>query len=77
MLTPDNLKVISFGTCTGTSDGKPVRGTEREHHLLFNCTQITEEQVKELIDSGMWEYSDMVVEVTRQQLKNLRDKEEA
>lgn len=77
MLTPDNLKVMAFATCKATSNGEPVEGTRRVHHVLFNCTRITEKQVRELIDSGMWEYSEMIVEVTPQQLRNLKDKEEA
>ena len=77
MLTPKNLKVIQFTLGTANSAGEIVRGTEHIIHLMFNCTRITEEQVVELVDSDRWQFSDMVVQVTPEQVKNLHDREEA
>ena len=71
-----NLRVISFETCCCTSSGEPVRGTERSHNLLYNCTQISDEQVRELIEADMYEYDSRVVDLTDEQLKMLRNKEE-
>ena len=74
MLTPKNLKTITFGTSVANSAGEPVRGTEREYTLLFNVTQISVEQVERLIDEDRWEFDARVVEITPQQLKYLADK---
>ena len=74
MLNPDNLMAISFITSVATSDGEPVSGTEHEHVLLFNKTQISEQEVSNLIDEDRWQYNPRILEVTREQLKFLRDK---
>lgn len=75
MLNPDNLMTIGWVSSIANSDGEPVPGTEREHIVLFNKTQITEEQVSRLIDEDRWERDPRVLEVTREQLKYLRDKD--
>ena len=75
MLNPDNLMTIGWVSSIANSDGEPVPGTEREHLVLFNKTQITEEQVGKLIDEDRWERDPRVLEVTREQLKYLRDKD--
>lgn len=74
MLNPDNLMAISFMTSVADSDGEPVPGTEHEHILLFNKTQISEQEVGRLIDDDCWQYNPRILEVTREQLKFLRDK---
>ena len=66
---------IGWVSSIANSDGEPVPGTEREHLVLFNKTQITEEQVGRLIDEDRWECDPRVLEVTREQLKFLRDKD--
>ena len=43
--------------------------------ILFNITQISEEEVIELINTGMADYDDRIVVLTRKQLKFLTDKE--
>lgn len=73
-LSPNNLHRMDFVTRIAGSDNNPIEGTERNHTLLFNCTQISDDEVIELIDSGMYEYSDKVVELSSTQLSNLSDK---
>lgn len=75
MLNPDNLMTIGWVSSIANSDGEPVPGTEREHLVLFNKTQITEEQVGRLIDEDRWKRDQRILEVTREQLKFLRDKD--
>lgn len=71
----DNLRFISFESVMSSSSGQPITGTERKHNLLYNCTQITEEQVQYLVEMDMYEYDSRVVDVTDEQLKFLRNKE--
>lgn len=71
-----NLKVYACVLCTCNSDGNPVRGTEREVMVMFNQTQISEEEVKELFELNKWERDHRVVPITREQLKMLKDKKE-
>ena len=66
---------IGWVSSIANSDGEPVLGTEREHLVLFNKTQINEEQVSRLIDEDRWERDPRILEVTREQLKYLRDKD--
>ena len=75
MLNPDNLMTIGWVSSIANSDGEPVPGTEHEHLVLFNKTQITEEQVNKLIDEDRWKRDPRILEVTREQLKFLRDKD--
>ena len=75
MLNPDNLMTIGWVSSISNSAGEPVPGTEREHLVLFNKTQITEEQVGKLIDEDRWKRDPRILEVTREQLKFLRDKD--
>lgn len=71
----NNLRVISFESVMTSSSGKPVSGTERSHNLLYNCTQITEAEVHELIKNDTYEFDARVVDLTDTQLKMLRNKE--
>lgn len=43
--------------------------------ILFNTTQISEEEVIDRINAGTEEYDDRIVVLTRKQLKALADKE--
>ena len=74
-LPKSNLRVISFTTRLADSDGEPIPGTERERNLIFNCTQISEDEVHQLIDDDAWELDDRIVSVHSSQLKYLFDKE--
>lgn len=70
-----HLKAYKFTTCIANSDGEPVKGTEREHILLFNSSQISCEEVLQLMDNGDWKYDNRVVELNKAQLEFLKDKE--
>ena len=70
----NNLKTITFTSCLCNSDNEPIRGTEREVCVLFNCTQISEHDVNELIDSGKYEFDARVIVTTPQQMSFLKDK---
>ena len=74
-LPKSNLRIITFTTRMADSDGEPIPGTERERNLIFNCTQITEEEVHQLIDDDAWELDNRIVSVHSSQLKYLFDKE--
>lgn len=75
ILPKSNLRVITFTTRISNSDGEPIPGTERERNLIFNCTQINEEEVHQLINDDTWELDDRIVSVHSSQLKYLFDKE--
>ncbi len=74
-LPKSNLRIITFTTRMADSDGEPIPGTERERNLIFNCTQITEDEVHQLINDDAWELDDRIVSVHSSQLKYLFDKE--
>ena len=75
ILPKSNLRAITFTTRMANSDGEPIPGTERERNLIFNCTQITEDEVHQLINDDVWELDDRIVSVHSSQLKYLFDKE--
>lgn len=75
MLTPKNLKRIEFDSYTCNSDGNPVKGTKRTVVIMFNVTQISAEEVNQLINNEMYEYDDRVVVLRKEQVKYLHDKE--
>lgn len=72
----NNLRVVSFESVMTSSSGKPIKGTERSHNLLYNCTQISEEELQKLIDEDSYEFDPRVIDVTDMQLKMLRNKED-
>ena len=69
-----NVMRIDFTTCITTSDGKPVKGTEREVCILFNKTVISADKVRELIGTGMYEYDSRIVITTPVQADNLKSR---
>ena len=75
ILPKSNLRIITFTTRIVDSDGEPISGTERERNLIFNCTQISEDEVNQLINDDAWELDDRIVPVHSSQLKYLFDKE--
>ena len=75
-LPKSNLRIITFTTRMANSDGEPIPGTECERNLSFNCTQITEDEVNQLIEDDVWELDDRIVSVHSSQLKYLFDKED-
>lgn len=75
ILPKSNLRIITFTTIIADSDGDPIPGTEHDRNLIFNCTQITEEEVHQLINDDAWELDDRIISVHSSQLKYLFDKE--
>ena len=73
-LNKESFKVITFSSSIANSDGKPVPGTSRVHNLLFNITQISVEEVNELINNDAWELDDRVIDIPTCILNNLKDK---
>ena len=74
ILPKDSLRVISYNASIADSDGRPVPGTSRERNLIFNITQISEEEVKLLIENDSWEFDPRIVSVSSAQLKHIKDK---
>lgn len=70
----NNVKRIDFETGCANSDGKLVKGTERTVTILFNQTVITADEVRELIQSGEYEYDNRVIVTTPTQADNLRSR---
>lgn len=69
-----NVMRIDFETGIANSDGKLVKGTERDVTVLFNKTVITGDEVRELIDSGMYEYDNRIIVTTPTRADNLRSR---
>lgn len=69
-----NVRRIDFATGCANSDGNIVKGTERGVTILFNKTVITGDEVRELINSGMYEYDSRIVVTTPIQADNLKSK---
>ena len=69
-----NVMRIDFETGCANSDGKLVKGTERNVSVLFNKTVITSDEVRELIRSGMYEYDSRIVVTSSTQADNLKSR---
>lgn len=69
-----NIMRVDFQIGCCTSDGEIVRGTERGVTVLWNKTVIDNDEVMELINSGMYEYDDRIVVMTPTQADNLKDR---
>jgi hypothetical protein len=67
MLTPSNIYRIDFE--------ENYCGVKIPHTIIFNITQISEDDVYDLINYGIWEDCDKIVELRQNQLKYLEDKE--
>lgn len=70
----NNVMRIDFEVGCANSDGEIVKGTERGVTVLFNSTVISGDEVRELINSEMYEYDSRVVVTTPTQADNLKDK---
>lgn len=68
MLTPGNIYKIDFE--------EECCGVKIPHTVIFNITQISEDEVYDLINYGIWEDCDKIVELGPKQLEYLADKEE-
>ena len=71
----DNLRTVSIVVGKCTSDGKMVKGTEREVTVLYNRTQITMKEIDEAFKNDTWEFDERLIQVTRKQLEYLHDKD--
>ena len=71
-----NVMRLDFSTSICNSDGKPVKGTERNVSILWNETVISTDEVSELINNGMYEYDNRVIVTTPTQANNLKSKKE-
>ena len=67
MLTPSNIYRIDFEETYGN--------IAIPHSVIFNITQISEKEVRELINLGSWEDDDRIIELRPKQFKYLQDKE--
>lgn len=70
-----DVMVFELRVCTGTSDGKPVKGTERDIAVFYNKKVISTAEVKKLIENGGYEYDSRVVVTSRLQSQLLRGKQ--
>jgi hypothetical protein len=68
MLTPDNIYTIKFKETFGEH--------QLSHTIIFNITQVSEEEVNDLIKSGKWEEDARIIELNPLQLHFIQDKEE-
>lgn len=68
MLTSDNIYRIDFDSKCGS--------VWIPHSIIFNITQISEEEVRSLIRTGEWDEDDRIVELKPLQFKYLQDKED-
>ncbi len=66
MITLSNLYQICFNEEYGS--------VSIPHAVLFNITQISVDETKELVRSGEWEYDDRLIELSPKQVKYLQDK---
>ncbi len=70
----NNVMRIDFETGIVNSDGELVKGTERNVTVIFNKTVITSDEVRELLDSGMYEYDERIITTTPRRADNLRSR---
>ena len=68
MLTSSNIYRIDFEESVGT--------IRIPHSVIFNITQISEEEVRQLIASGEWDEDARLVELKPLQFRYLQDKED-
>lgn len=70
----NNVMRIDFVIGCANSDGKFVKGTERNVCILYNKTVISQKEVDVLIDSGMYEYDDRIIVTTPTRADNLKSR---
>lgn len=66
MLTPSNIYRIDFEESFDT--------IRIPHSVIFNITQITEEEVYKAIKNNVWDLDDRIIELRSKQIKYLSDK---
>lgn len=70
----ENVMRLDLTIGCANSDGEFVNGTERDITILYNKTVITYAEVKELFNSGMYEYDNRIIVTTPTRADNLRSK---
>lgn len=68
MLTPSNIYRIDFEEAYGC--------IKISRTVIFNSTQITEEEVRNAINNGIWEEDPRIVFIHPKQIKYLQDRED-
>lgn len=68
MLTPSNIYRIDFE--------ENYCGVKIPHTVIFNITQISEDEVYDLINHDTWDACDKIIKLTPKQIKYLEDKED-
>lgn len=68
MLTSENIYRIDFE--------ESYRCIKVPRTVIFNGTQITEEEVRNAINNGIWEEEPRIVSIHPKQIKYLQDKED-
>lgn len=68
----NNVMRIDFSEGYTTSDGEFIDGMTEEITILFNPTVIYEDEVRKLINSGMYEYDNRIVVTTPTRADNLK-----
>lgn len=68
MLTASNLYCIEWMGSVGS--------IKIPHAVIFNKTQISVDEVEDLIDNDGWEFDDRIIELRPKQVKYLEDKED-
>jgi hypothetical protein len=68
MLSSDNIYRIDFEESFGE--------IRVPHSVIFNITQISEEEVRKLITSGLWDEDARLIELKPLQFRYLQDKED-
>ena len=68
----NNVMRVDFNVGVCNSDGKVVSGTEEIVSILYNRTVISDDKVKELINSGMYKYDIRLVVTTPTRADNLK-----
>ena len=68
MLTPDNIYRIDFEEDHGWA--------LYPRTVIFNITQISEDEVNDLIKRGIWDEDNRIIELRPLQIKYLQDKED-
>lgn len=69
-----DMRRADFQVGLGDSDGNVIEGTWKDVCVLWNRSVISDEEVYELINSGMYEHDKRVIATTPKQADNFRGK---
>lgn len=57
----DCFKRIDFNTMLSDSDDEPITGTETHHTVLYNTNVISEDEVREIIRNGTFQWDNRII----------------